>query len=549
MKRGHGDHRGTRGAAKRKRAQRGAFWAAVMAVVVVTIGMAAPAQAQNERVAFEAANSMLASWQMGEAEKAIAAFSTISNRAPYLNYLEGRYAFYSGDYDEALTKLDAAVEEVDRQDWQQFRDIVANTVEITDGYERHVSPSGKFEIWVEPGPDEALIPYAIEALEEAYDELGEILDYRPDEPVRVEVYPRATILADVSMLTEENIRTSGTIALCQYNRLMITSPRGVLRGYSWVDTLIHEYIHLMINQRNVETVPIWMHEGLAKYLERRWRGDRESTLDASSEHLLKKRLEDNNLVAFDDMHPSMAMLPSQEDAAVAFAQVFTTMEYLEKQLGDDAFARLLDAVDEGLESREAYAHVLGTTWDEFENYRWRNYLHRRSTPDLPDDPDAIYQEEVVLQDEAGAAPSELDQVEKPEARKHMELGQMFQVRERWGAAAVQYGKAQALMGDSNPVLQTRKAKSLTKSGNPERAVEILQTVKDLHPGHVATWRELGRAHLMAHEYSEAREALREAARINPFDPEIHRMLARAADELDLSDEAEVARQSVDLVRR
>ena len=521
-----------------------ALW---MAIVWMGVVLAAPVAAQDERASFDEANSMLGSWQMEEAREAIDVFSQSSDRRPYIDYLEGRYAFYRGDYEEALEKMRSALKEEERQDWEQFYDIIAATAEVTEGYERHVSPSGRFEIFVEPGPDEALVPYALEALEEAYEKLGDALDYRPQEPVRIEVYPRADVLADVSLLTEENIRTSGTIALCQYNRLMITSPRAVLRGYSWVDTLVHEYIHLVINQRNVEDVPIWMHEGLAKYLERRWRGADESTLDASSEHLLKQRLEDNELVSFEDMHPSMAMLPSQEDAAMAFAQVYTTMEYLEEQLGDEAFARLLDTVDEGYEARDAYARVLDTTWDEFENYAWRNYLHRRSTPELPDE-DVLYEDELVFEDEAGEAESELEQVGDSQARKFMEMGQMFQVRERWGAAAVQYGKARDLMGDENPLLQTRLAESLTRSGDPEQAVEALQTVMRLHPGHVSTWRELGRAHLEAHEYADARDALREAARINPFDPDIHRMLARAAEELEFGDEAEIARESVNLVR-
>ena len=57
-------------------------------------------------------------------------------------------------------------------------------------------------------------------------------------------------------LTEEEIKTSGTIALCKYNRLMITSPRDLVYGYGWADTVAHELIHLLINRRSRNTVPI-----------------------------------------------------------------------------------------------------------------------------------------------------------------------------------------------------------------------------------------------------------------------------------------------------
>ena len=523
-------------------ARRSAIFVALSATLIL-----AASTAQANQQTFQQAESALSAWQMTEARQSIDALSRRAS-GPYVAYLEGRYAFYSGDYEEALELLDQALEGENRSDWRRLRDIVEATLEVTADYERHVSPSGRFEIFIEPGRDEVLLPYAFEALEKAYDELGDEIGHHPDQPVRVEVYPRETVLAQVSMLTEDNIRTSGTIALCQYNRLMITSPRAVLRGYTWVDTLIHEYVHLIINQRTTENVPIWMHEGLAKYLERRWRGENMAVLDASAEHLLNRRLEEDDLIPFAAMHPSMAMLPSQQDAAVAFAQVYTTMEYLRAEVGQGAFAQLLDTVDEGYGAKDAYARVLGTTWRQFEDQIWPAYLRERSVPDLPDDEDEIYQERLVFDDEAASKGNELQDIEVPEAREHMQLGQMFQVRNRYGAAAVQYGKAAEIMGDKNPILQTRMAKTLTLSGSPLEAIDALQTVKELYPSYVSTWLELGRAYMAAEEYGQARRTLQEAARINPFNPEVHELLARAHRHLGESDQAEVARRAAAIAR-
>ena len=60
-------------------------------------------------------------------------------------------------------------------------------------------------------------------------------------------------------LTIRQIETSGTIAVCKYHRLMIISPLAAASGYSWADTLAHEFIHLVI-QKSRNTVPIWLHE-------------------------------------------------------------------------------------------------------------------------------------------------------------------------------------------------------------------------------------------------------------------------------------------------
>ena len=87
---------------------------------------------------------------------------------------------------------------------------------------------------------------------------------------------------------------------------MITSPKALARGYSWLDTLAHEFIHLIISEKSKNTVPIWLHEGLAKYSESLWYGEAGLALEPASENLLADATKDNDLVTFEEMHPSMA---------------------------------------------------------------------------------------------------------------------------------------------------------------------------------------------------------------------------------------------------
>ena len=58
----------------------------------------------------------------------------------------------------------------------------------------------------------------------------------------------------MSPLTEDEIETTGTIALSKYNKLMVVSPRATLFGYPWMDTLAHEYTHLVVS-RGSRTTP------------------------------------------------------------------------------------------------------------------------------------------------------------------------------------------------------------------------------------------------------------------------------------------------------
>ncbi len=511
----------------------------ILLVLLVT-SFASVVQAQSTAV--QSADDLLSAWQMDDAKKMIDALSREYPGTPEVEYLRGRYAFFQGDYQAAVGHLDKALSLSPRRDWQELRDVVASTHEVTKDYVKHTSPSGRFAIWIEPGKDEVLLPLAFEALEKAYVEIGDELGYKPATPIRVEVYPRTDVLAKVSILTEQEIRNSGTIALCKYNRLMITSPKALLRGYGWVDTLVHEYVHYVINSKTKNRVPIWMHEGLAKFLERRWRGPDAHRLPPSSEHLLQKRVKADDLITFAQMHPSMAKLPTQEDSAVAFAEVYAAMEYLRAEAGEGAFRKVLEKISDGTDAQVAFASVLGKSFMQFEK-EWRISLRNRPAIDYPED--SGFDERLVFKDEKEKG--SLKDIPQPRARDHVHLAQMLHARDRFGAAVVEYRKATRLMGDTHPVVMTRLAQSLIELKRPTEALDALQKVKGSFPGYVQTWIELGRAAVRAKRFEDARMYLEEAARINPFDPTIYEELETVYRELDDAEALRLAKKHRKLV--
>src|SRR5205807_9810296 len=193
--------------------------------------------------------------------------------------------------------------------------------------------SAHFVLRTRPGKDALLVPYALEGLEKAYTALSKDLGVSPPAKIRVEVYESAQALSRVSPLTVAEIKASGTIALCKYNRLMITSPRALLRGYAWLDTLSHEFTHYLVTKKGRNSVPIWLQEGLAKFLETRWRGAPGLAVDESSTVLLTRAAREKRLIPFAAMHPSIAKLPTQEMAALASAEVRPGIRLLSRRGG------------------------------------------------------------------------------------------------------------------------------------------------------------------------------------------------------------------------
>lgn len=545
-------HNQTRAQARRLPARR---WAAAIALLV-GLGLWAPAAHAQQKRDFDLMRSVQQANQ-ALAEGQFAAANTLLNEIdahastvpPQVYYLRAYHDFYVGDYLSGVQWMDKALGETPGRStppahWTELRALIQSTHEVTKDYQKYTSPKGYFEIFVPPGKDRVLVPFAGEALDRAYDEVGAELGFYPPTPIRMEVYPQTSVLAQVSSLTEDEIRTSGTIALCKYNRLMITSPRALLRGYSWVDTAVHEYVHYVISAKTGDRVPIWMHEGLAKFLERRWRGPHAEQLPPSAEQLLKERVKKNKLITFEQMHPSMAKLPSQDDAAVAFAQVYTVMEYLKWKVGDDAFKNLLDAVNAGMDAKQAYAHTLGEPFSAFEKH-WLAYLKTRKSVAMPDENG--FEDKLVFRDQK-TEESDLNSIEKPLARQYMHLGELMQARDRWAAALVEYEKAAHLLGQKHPLLQTRRAQALLAEKRPEEALAMLKGVHEIYPGFVQIWVEMGRAALALEQYDAARDYLTEAARINPFDPAIHEYLAETYTRQGDAKTAEEFRQFAKLVR-
>src|SRR5260370_23219602 len=156
---------------------------------------------------------------------------------------------------------------------------------------------------------------------------------------------------------------------------MITSPKALLRGYPWLHTLPHEFVHYLGTQKGRNTVPIWLQEGLAKFLETRWRGPPGLAVDEMSLTLLQEAARKRQLIPFARMHPSIAMLPTQEQAALAFAEVEAAMRLLYQRGGQGALTELVAAMANGMTDEQAVAPADGKSFAEFES-DWRTEVSR-----------------------------------------------------------------------------------------------------------------------------------------------------------------------------
>ena len=499
------------------------------ALLLVAAVAGAQAAARSTAHLAERIDADLDAWDIEGAQRGLDELIAQDSGSVAAAYFRGRVLFEQGRYGDAAAAF-AEARSRGAGKIEGFEGQVKLAQAAADEIKGdEVRESAHFAVYTRPGKDTLLVPYALEALEKAYSALTQDLGHAPAAKIRVEIYETAQALARVSPLTVAEIKASGTIALCKYNRLMITSPRALLRGYAWLDTLSHEFVHYLVTKKGRNTVPIWLQEGLAKFLETRWRGAPGLAVDESSTALLTRAARDRKLIPFAAMHPSIAKLPTQEMAALAFAEVESAIKLLYQRGGQKALTELVAAMARGSSDENAVAQAYGKPFAQFEQ-EWRADLLKPRREPVSQAPGSgrplashklVFKEDAKKKGAAGAGDELDERPTDPDAKRSVRLGEIFFARRRWAAAAFEYGKARARLQREVPLLARRYAFAQIQLGRFGEAESALSAAVARDPQDEAAQVLYARVLEKRGEYAKARAALDAGIAVDPFDPELH----------------------------
>ncbi len=490
----------------------------------------------------EQAHELLSDWQLESALEAGEALLAADPNNPEVWYLAGRIEHARGEHLAALALVRAAAD-AGLAEAAQFLPMVEHTAAYAAQFRTYETPHFSIRYL---NKDEIVATYAAPVLEAAYANIGgdlELLPAERGEKIAVEIYPDARGLSGATGLSLREIETTGTIAVCKYHRLMVTSPLATTNGYSWGDTLAHEFTHLVISKKSRNTIPIWMHEGIAKYYESRWKGAAGLDLGPYSENLLADATRSGKFITFKQMHPSMAKLPSQKDAALAFAQVFTVIEFLREKYGPKAIAQVLEHAGQGLPLNVALQASFGLSMDGVEN-AWKRYVRKRQFRLVP----GAAPERIQLASDEKQAQQEkpLEQIANRDAHGFSRLGELLQRDGRDHAAIIEYEKAFAIAGVKHITLVTRLAKAYQAVGRERDAVRVLEQALPAHPEDADAHLVAGRLELARGASKNARQHFEQVKLQNPFNPEVHLAFAKLFESEGKADEAARSKRFAEL---
>ncbi len=474
-------------------------------------------------------------WDIASAEKLSEQLLKEYPESGDAHFLQARIEFMKGNYERS---------------WKILRHIGDNFKEVKE-FKNHVDATRRasknfiskesehFIFRFEEGPDEILIHYAEEVLEKSYQVLGKILDYYPKEKVLVEIYPDRKPFAQISPLTLKDILTSGTVALCKYHRIMMISPGSLVRGFNWMDTLSHEYVHYLLTKKSHNHLPLWMHEGIAKYLETQWRGE-EQYLSPVMETVLSNALKNDYRVPLEAMMPSLAKLKTAEDVQLAYAEVSSMMEYLTTLKGFDIFAKILTELASKAEFEDVFLKYVGQDLTGFQN-SWDSWAKKLELKNIP----GIKTLTTEFKNRKGLEPENkgYKALGSRKARDLTYLGDILKSRDHYKAAIIEYQKALDESSSHSPVLFNKLAGTYLQTQRYSEAEDLLKESLEFFPNFHTSLANMGEVYFSNREYEAARVYFEKAVRINPFNPFVHMRLIHVYDKLGLTGEKELqARQ-------
>ncbi len=524
---------------------------------------------------YDAVVDELRAWNLEAARKKIAELEARFPGLASWRALSGAADYLEGRFSESITNLNAALKKrPGDSEWLELRLHVRQTQSALKGFK--VYETQHFDIWYDPGEDGALLPYLGDALEKAYDRYGEELGVRPRARIRVELFSDTVRFHRSSTLSRRDIEDKGAVGVCKFNKVMFLSPGALLRGYRWLDTAAHEYIHYLVVLATKNRAPIWLHEGIAKYMEKKWRGQESGFLHPGEEALLYNARKTNDYVPFRKMEPSLIYLDTPQQIHLAYAEAASAVDFIRRTMGDDAIVRLLAGIRDAApapktqgppmhgEANPGMIHqsraslveleatgppqsaepglrlLAGVDLGGFEKL-WIEDL--KTLPLREQGGSEVTMPKLKPKGPMGERSIDLAALKSATARRRMRLGDRLSFRGRMRAALIEYRRALRDEPHSQPLLN-RAAQIEIQLGMIPEAERHIQKALEIDPDYAMTHVHSALASEMGGKTERAIRAWEEVLQINPFIRLAHERLLAYYERTGKTEQAKRARDAL-----
>jgi hypothetical protein len=405
-------------------------------------------------------------------DKARAELAKADPNSPAVVLAKARLALYEEDCDLAVTLLTRS-EVAQLDEGRQIADVARGCARVTAATIIDKDDANAVVVRYQDDSDRALTPILVDTVVKARASLAHDLGVSFQHPTHITVVRDLLSLSAMTGLPYKAAQTTGTVAVAKFGRVTLLSPRAPHHGYPFRDTLAHELTHLAIAMQSHDRAPLWLHEGVARREEVRWREPSLFDDRPSPESVVVRGMELKLDLALDKLGPSIAMLPSADAAMVAFAEVTSFIKYFVESSPADALPKLLVSLRNAKNADEALKEVSGETLAQWD-VRWRAQLAKRPKEPLS----AMFG--------LGSTPPGLG-----DSRERSRLAELLLGRDHPTEALVELDKIPADML-TDPSLRYLRARVLEGDKNVKQGEALLEDPKQWMASYGPCWATRGR---------------------------------------------------------
>lgn len=406
--------------------------------------------------------------------------------------LAGLGAFRIGRFDEAARTLAIAFKGDPYNPW------VKNTLDLLDTYPQYATEeTPRFNLVLNRSESDLIALYMRPLAEAAFDTLSARYKWKPDDRIRIEVYPRH---GDFSVRTV-GLAGLGALGVSFGDILAMDSPSARKIGeFHWASTMWHEVAHTFTLGLSHMKIPRWLTEGISGWEEARahtgW-GDPLTPSFLSAYAGGKVPPLSKITAAF--IRPSY---PEQTIHAYAMAEL--VVDEIATTRGVDALRKMVAGFGEGKTQAQVISDVLHATPEQFDA-EFDAYMKKRFASQFAAIQGGAGSPYAVAM-AAGRAAAEADDVD---------------------GAVREFDKARVLFpdyaGPGSPYEMIAQIEM--KRGNDAAAIIWLDRITQRYAQNYEAWIELSKLREKTGDQKGAAAALVQAMYVHPYDPVAHDRLA------------------------
>ncbi|UCD80014.1 MAG: tetratricopeptide repeat protein [Desulfobacterales bacterium] len=413
-------------------------------------------------------------------------------------------------------------------------------LDLLDGFETR--RNAHFIVRMHPSDADTLWPYLNPLLEESWQTLTAKYEFVPQGPILVEVFQDHEDFA---------VRTSGLpyigpiVGVCFGGVITLDSPSALKppRSMNWQEIVWHEFTHVITLQMARNRLPRWLSEGISVYEEKSGRPEWGRRQDLE----LVKAVQDDRILPIRTLNEGFSKAESTQDLSFAYYQSSLVVEYIAERYGLQSLKNLVFQHRSPKDMEVIFMDVFHASLASFETgFRaWLNervqrinvYVH----PDLPgargmkseDETKILPLPSIPQASEIEALAEALRQriaLQPRDFQAHFQLGMMLYKNEEYEDAIRHLEIARDLLpeygGDPNP--RQILADLYAVQGDETAMLRELEALVKYQQHAFDACYKLARAYQERDDYAKVVYFLERAIAVDPYHPDVHKLLARAA---------------------